>query len=543
VDLLPIARRELYVAARKRSTFWLRVVAALVALLIGATFLILSVLGGTGLGSSALGKGLFGVLTWLCLMVAVWAGLFFTSDCLSQEKRDGTLGLLFLTSLRGYDVVLGKLLATSLRGVYAVFAVYPILAITLLMGGVTGGQFWRTLLALVSALVLSLNAGLLVSGVSRDSQKALAGTLFLLLLALGGGPAVDGLIAWAQQSRFEAFLSYSSPVHLFLSAGPFGGRGFWLGLLANQILAWVLFGGACLVLPRLWQEKAPVRAARPRRVRRWRFGEDKRRARLRRDLLAVDPVLWLLCRERWQSMSLWILVMGSVGSLLVFSLLGEEKGLYLWSYAARIVTLMLYLGVASQATRFFVEARRSGLMEMLLSTPVTESEIVRGQWRGLLRMLGGPIAGLLVAQFVGLLVLQAGLQSVFQASAPSSNAGGILALAVGGGASLAAVLMIAGNLAALSWVGMWMGVTSRSPSTATLKTVLYVQIIPWFLISVASTLFVPVFVSSLAGRAGSMVWYPVVMTALPAVLQIAKDVFFVLWARKKLFADLRGRVL
>jgi len=31
-------------------------------------------------------------------------GVFLTSDCLSEEKREGTLGLLFLTDLKGFDI-------------------------------------------------------------------------------------------------------------------------------------------------------------------------------------------------------------------------------------------------------------------------------------------------------------------------------------------------------------------------------------------------------------------------------------------------------
>jgi ABC-type transport system involved in multi-copper enzyme maturation permease subunit len=159
VTILPVVERELRVASRKRSTFWLRVVAALVALVIGSGFLIVTMVNWSGFGPASLGKGLFAVLTWLGLAAALPAGLFFTSDCLSEEKREGTIGFLFLTDLRGFDVVLGKLLATSLRGSYALLGVFPILAVTLLMGGVTGAQFWKTVLALLNALFISLAAG------------------------------------------------------------------------------------------------------------------------------------------------------------------------------------------------------------------------------------------------------------------------------------------------------------------------------------------------------------------------------------------------
>ena len=44
------------------------------------------------------------------------------------------MGLIFLTDLKGYDVVLGKLAATSLNGFYGLLAVFPLLAFPLLTG-------------------------------------------------------------------------------------------------------------------------------------------------------------------------------------------------------------------------------------------------------------------------------------------------------------------------------------------------------------------------------------------------------------------------
>src|SRR5215471_8522044 len=220
MTFLPIVERELRVAARKRTTFWLRVACALVGLLIGGACMLLS--GVRGVGVAQMGDVLFNVVTWLSIAAVLCAGLFFTSDCLSEEKRDGTLGFLFLTDLRGYDVVLGKLLATSLRGFYGLLAVFPVLAVTLLLGGVTGAQFWKTSIALLNALVCSLAAGLAVSAMSRDSQKALGATLFVLLLWVGGGPLTDSIRRWTGGRNFVAVWSVSSPGYVFVSAGDWG---------------------------------------------------------------------------------------------------------------------------------------------------------------------------------------------------------------------------------------------------------------------------------------------------------------------------------
>ena len=115
--------------------------AALVTVVIGGAFLILAEAGIFGLGPNGVGRGMFGTLTWICLAAALATGLFLTSDCVSEEKRDGTLGLLFLTDLRGYDVVSGKLLASSLRGFYALLAVLPVLGLPLLLEGSAPSRF------------------------------------------------------------------------------------------------------------------------------------------------------------------------------------------------------------------------------------------------------------------------------------------------------------------------------------------------------------------------------------------------------------------
>ena len=86
-------------------------------------------------GGPSIGAIQFQMMKWFCFVIASLAGLFLTSDTLSEEKREGTLGLLFLTDLRGYDVVFGKLISHSTQALYGLLAAFPILGLTLLIGG------------------------------------------------------------------------------------------------------------------------------------------------------------------------------------------------------------------------------------------------------------------------------------------------------------------------------------------------------------------------------------------------------------------------
>jgi hypothetical protein len=550
MTFLPIVERELRVAARKRSTFWLRVIAALVSLAIGSGILILSKVG--VFNTTTLGGVLFTALTWLALGAALSAGLFFTSDCLSEEKREGTLGFLFLTDLRGYDVAGGKLLATSLRGFFALLAVFPILAITLLMGGVTGVQFWQTTLALVNALFCSLAAGMAVSAISRDPQRALAGTLFLLVLWTAGGPLADSILSVVKKRSFEPVFSLSSPFYVFTTAAAWGKTPYWTALLITQGVAWLLFSLASVLVPRTWQERAArTTASSSTWAYAWRYGGVRRRAALRRKLIGQNPVLWLACRERWQSLGVWAMaVLVADAFLVLFASQLPPAEWMVWTWVSAVFTLILYLWAASQACRFFVEARRSGLIELLLAAPVTVKEIVDGQWRALLRLFGVPVVLLLSVQLAGACV--SARASWGQMAAQLG--GGMPALATTLLSSGASVIITLANLVALSWFGMWMGMTSKNNNLATLKTIVFVQIIPWFAITFASALSIPLLIMPLFLKGGlsstnpsswaaskMMTWYPLVSVAVAAALNLAKDIGFVVWARRKLYASFRDQ--
>src|SRR3989454_10230113 len=141
MTFLPVVDRVLRVAARRRGTYWTRLLFAVVCA--GIVGLALVFAGAMQGGTSGIGSGLFHFLSLIALGFSAFAGVFLTADCLSEEKREGTLGLLFLTDLKGYDVVLGKLLARSLNAGYGLIAMFPVLATTLTMGGVTASEFWR----------------------------------------------------------------------------------------------------------------------------------------------------------------------------------------------------------------------------------------------------------------------------------------------------------------------------------------------------------------------------------------------------------------
>ncbi|MCI0536424.1 MAG: ABC transporter permease subunit, partial [Verrucomicrobiales bacterium] len=188
------------------------------------------------------------------------AGIRYTADALSEERRGGTLGLLFLTDLRGFDVVLGKLAVTSLDAFFALLAIFPMLGLPVLLGGVTGIEFWRMTLVLLNTLLFSLSIGLFVSTFGQNERGVMLNTLFLLLLGAAGLPTLwKGVTQILDVRFFDLLLLFPSPIYAFKmsASGIFGGgrSDFWPSMLTIFAISVVCVSTASLLLPRRFQER------------------------------------------------------------------------------------------------------------------------------------------------------------------------------------------------------------------------------------------------------------------------------------------------
>src|SRR2546430_519889 len=288
MTFLPIVERELRVASRRRGTYWNRVLAALSAILVFAGTLWFE----GRVAPKELGKDVFQVLSGLFLFSSLVAGIRYTADCMSEEKREGTLGLLFLTDLKGYDVVLGKLAATSLDAFYGLIAIIPVLAIPLLLGAVSIEEFWRMSLVLTNALFFSLAAGIFASSMSRGPRKAMAGALALILLINAALPAIGAWQASGQSagSVNTAFLLPSVGYAFGLVAdAPYrvNAEQFRWSVLLTHGLAWLFLAQASVAARNSWRDKpAGALVARwRRRWQQWCYGNAAGRAAFRTRLL------------------------------------------------------------------------------------------------------------------------------------------------------------------------------------------------------------------------------------------------------------------
>ena len=128
----PVVQRELREGARRPVNHRLRFLSAVVVTVVLWVAFAEQDYEVEEMGGYLLGQLHAFILTLIFVIVP---GL--TADCIAREKRDGTLGLLFLTPLSAGGIVAGKALVGALRAFTLWLAVLPILIIPFTTGGIT----------------------------------------------------------------------------------------------------------------------------------------------------------------------------------------------------------------------------------------------------------------------------------------------------------------------------------------------------------------------------------------------------------------------
>ena len=493
MTLWPVISRELRAAARHGFTYYLRTVGAGTALLV----CLLYALGHVG---QMQGAGLFASLH-LTLFLAI--GLFvpiLTADCISRERREGTLGLLFLTGLSASTIVIAKGLANGLRALTFWLAVIPVAALPLLLGGITWDHVLRCGLIDFSALCWALAAGLLASSATKVRHRALIlaiffSFLFLTFLAFVTGWMLWGSMPWgAVRYQWGGNMPWGAVRYQWGITDYIVSVAFQLGLFSDQTFGWSAASGPLTAVSaaslltvaakvsgvsvlallfaitiagaetrRVWQEEPPSK----RQV--W-FRQtfcspiiwDKFYHRWLRWMLERNPIGWLEHRI-WTGRLVswgWLAVVVALYSA-VFS---DQNFIRGYSGLQHSIAWLIAGSMAITAAGSFRRERESGVMELLLVSPIGEERLVWGRLKGLW------------SQFLPAIVLLFGVWFYFSSLLPDSSGGGTFWL-------------IASTFLTVPVIGLYYSLSCRSYITAFLATLAMGILLPMMLASFLAHLF------------------------------------------------------
>lgn len=385
---LPLIERELRVALRKQRPAQGRFKVA--ALAVGGSILFLWF--GSIIGDRFVGHSLEKFLCFAGLMFVLRAPRL-TADALAEERRNQTLGLLFLSGLSAGEVFASKFLSSALIAFTNLLAIFPLLALPFLLGGVSYPLFLAIICGLPVLMFFALSVSLLASVLTQED-----GTAIMLANVIGGALCLVPVavhmaqISFSPAGKFSDWWLCLSPAY-----GPYlVWRGFSSGFhLAEQAQFWknltvtlgwtaLAMSAAAFVLTRVWREREQEQGARTR----WRdflHGDRESRQRLGRLWLDKNPFVWLAGRDRQTAMLGWALTGGIVLVwLLCWSIWPRQWPSALnFMLTATLLNLMLTWLILMTAAQGIGQPRRDGAYELLLTTPLGPRAIVWGQFHAL----------------------------------------------------------------------------------------------------------------------------------------------------------------
>jgi ABC-type Na+ efflux pump permease subunit len=398
----PIFAREFFTVPRRDRHHLSRLAAVLLLWVIGLTAWQATVgFNRTArLGETArFGLLLFQIIVYVELVLLMFFSTLSASSTVSREKDRRTFILLLLTDMRDYEIVLGKMLGSLLPILFLLFATVPVLAMLLLLGGVSGLQVIQATMVLGAISIAAGSLGGLVALWREKTFQSLAlSTLFLVLyvcvVQIFGAVLrnqLDADEATQIQAWFDPFLALQYVLEP-PTVSPLGLHPAYLFTAAMLFFCVTLNGFGILKLRKWNPSGEPIQQRETPQD-----DEDSLEVRERAHAApgAVRPV--------WKNPILWreiatlaygrrpLLVKfayGIVLSLILFFAIGQLESASRPAFVAAMglvpVAVLSLLLVAAQAVTSITSERDGRQLDLLLVTDVSPNEFVFGKIGGIL---------------------------------------------------------------------------------------------------------------------------------------------------------------
>ena len=195
----------------------------------------------------------------------------------------------------------------------------------------------------------------------------------------------------------------------------------------------------------------------------------------------LSPVVWMLTRGKRAEWYVWASIVLFGLPFIVLALIWDQGSLLLGPFiiAAVAVNFLLAVWVAAKACFMISDARSSGALDLLFTTPINQQQIVAGHMEALQRQFVAPFIVLTVIELFAIVLmidyspeaLRGGTDVVANEVMKVANV--VLIMVV------VAALLVA-QLFSCAWFGLWCGLTARKTAQAVVKTIAWVIVLPIF---------------------------------------------------------------
>lgn len=338
--------------------------------------------------SARVGEFFFYALVGTQLSLLLLAAPAATAGAICHDKSSGALLQLLTTDLSSAEIVLGKLAARLLPILGLLLVSVPVLFGALLLGGIAPEALAGAVLVELGLAILGCSLALALSVWTKKPQEVLLVVYLVWFLVVAGsvltkfGPLPTRPIALLLEdiNPFTmAFLPYMRRGTSALAEQCY----YFAGciVLSMGLTALAIFRLRAATLREWSRGEKPVRARQRSRFRLTGFWSGPR--------LDPNPVLWREWHRRRPSRwvrTIWImyvvLTVGSTVTALALSTVPGDRSIA-WVSGAQVAIGFLLLIITT--TTSLSEERIHGSLDVLLATPLSTRQIVRGKWLASLR--------------------------------------------------------------------------------------------------------------------------------------------------------------
>jgi ABC-type transport system involved in multi-copper enzyme maturation permease subunit len=249
----PLLERELRRALRHRRERQIRLWVTVIFAALACLFLL------TNAGEIRSGWGAeFSHLLLLGGMILILQVPSYTAGVFAEERRNQTLGLLFLCGIGGAQLFLSKTLGAALVSFSRLLLLYPFLAIAFLGGGLSTDSFLAITCSLPVTLLFVFSVCVFASVCCREESTALALAVVLafslcLPVPLWLRISPDPINSLANQLLVLSPARATYLAATQLSTGSMAE--FWTAALVSLLWSGLLLTAAAFVLERVWQDQ------------------------------------------------------------------------------------------------------------------------------------------------------------------------------------------------------------------------------------------------------------------------------------------------
>jgi ABC-type transport system involved in multi-copper enzyme maturation permease subunit len=382
----PVTVKEIYGISRRGQTYFGRVVYVGLIGLILYEFYNRIVANTPFIGPSeyaAIGRRLFNQFVPMQLLIVTLAAVGAAADRVIREEQSGTLGLLLLAPLTARHIAFSKWTAAMVQSGSLILCGTPVVAVCVYLGGVGPWELLWCFSVTAATAMIGAAFGLRASAIALSVPRALGlGMLYMLGYTLL--PLVLIFVAGSNALTAAPFLhpAYSIYMLVFenLESGSVWSFSWMPSTLLSALASYFVVRSVGplierrVLAPRLAAETAettPSQSATKEKAR--------SAAPPERQVSERDPLLWkeLVTRpgKRWSSDVKSLFMVYALIFICLCWLFKQGNHLPTFTFLGALFTFLSLINGAS----LFAPEKEGRKMEMLLSSPVPSSRIVRSK--------------------------------------------------------------------------------------------------------------------------------------------------------------------